>query len=171
MEALEGVGGDLSRSPRAPEALSRDQSQPKERSGCSKNRLWTILRRFLSDSKASEVLRASAGPSRGALLPKSTFFASVPHFCSILPFPRPLRLALGLPLGTLWGPLAALGVPLGLPNGALGPSWGPFWRCFGGLLGDLRTPEGPQDAPGTELKGFLARSGINFHDCSSHFCE
>ena len=115
-----GVGVDPRRSLRAPEALSRDQSRPKERSKCSKNRLWTILRRFLSDSKGSEVLRASAGPSRGALLPKSTFFASVTDFCLIWSPQTPLRVAFGLPLGALWGPLAALGMPWGSSRAPLG---------------------------------------------------
>ena len=96
-----------------------------------KNRLWTALGRFWSDFRRSEVFRASAGPSRGALLPKSPFFASVTNFCSILPFPTSLRVALGLPRGALWGPLVALGVPLGVPKGALGPSWGPFWGALG----------------------------------------
>ena len=153
---LRGVRVDPRRSPRAPEALSRDQSRPKERSRCSKNRLWTILGRFWNDFRGSKVLRASAGPSRGALLPKSTFFASVTDFCSILPVPRSLRVAFGLPLGALWEFLVALGVPLGVPKGALGPSWGPFRECFGALLDGLRTPEGPQDAPGTELGAILA---------------
>ena len=77
-----------------------------------------ILERFQGVQK----LRASAGPSRGALLPKSNFFASMTDFCLILPLEMPLRIALGLPLGALWGPLASLGVPLGLPKSALGTS-------------------------------------------------
>ena len=143
MEALEGVGIDLRRSPRAPEELSRDQSRPKERSRCSKKRLWTILGRFWDDFSGSEVLRASAGPSRGALLPKSTFFASVTVFYSILPVPRSLRVALGTPLGALWGPLVAHGVPLGVRKGPLGPSWGPFWSASGRswvILESLKAP-------------------------------
>ena len=77
------------------------------------------------------MLRASAGPSRGALLLKSTFFASVTDFFSILPLPRSPRSALGLSLGSLWAPLGALGVPLGLPKGALGPPWRSFWGALG----------------------------------------
>ena len=76
------------------------------------------------------MLRTSAGPSRGALLQKSTFFASVTDFFSILPPPRPPRSALGLSLGSLGGSLAAPGVPLGLPKGALAPPWRPFWGAF-----------------------------------------
>ena len=70
---------------------------------------------ILGSIQGSEVLRASAGPSRGALLPKSTFSASVSDFYSI-----------GSLLGSLWAlfgaPLVALGVPLGIPKGALLPS-------------------------------------------------
>ena len=169
MEALEGVGVDLSRSPRAPEALSRDQSQPKERSGCSKNRLWTILRRFLSDSKGSEVLRASAGPSRGALLPKTTFFPSVADFYSIWPFPRPLRVAFGLPLGALWKPLVALGVPLGVPKGALGPSWGPFWGALGRSWVTFEPLKPAKTSQGPIWELFWLDPVWIFHDFSKHF--
>ena len=77
------------------------------------------------------MLRTSAGPSRGALLLKSTFFVSVTDFFSILPLPRPPRSALGLPLGALWGLLVALGTPLGLPKGALGSPKGAFEGAFG----------------------------------------
>ena len=78
------------------------------------------------------MLRASAGASRGALLLKFTFFASVTDFSSILLLPRPPMSALGLLLGALWAPLDALGTSLGVPKDALEPSWGPFWVALGG---------------------------------------
>ena len=72
------------------------------------------------------MLRASAVASRGALLLKSTFFASVTDFFSISPVPRPPRSALGLSLGALWGLLVALGTPLGLLGVPLGVLLGAF---------------------------------------------
>ena len=125
-----------------------DQKGPKGALKRLKDRLWTALGRFSSDFRGSEVLRASAGPSRGALLLKSTFFSSVADFYSIWPLPRPLRVALGLPLGALWGPLAALGVPLGLPKVALGPSWGPFWGAFGSFWVTFRPLKAPMTHQG-----------------------
>ena len=80
------------------------------------------------------MLRASAGASRGARLLKSTFFASVTDFFSILPLPRPPRSVLGLPLGAQWGLLVALGTALGLPKGAVGSPWGLFGDAFGSFL-------------------------------------
>ena len=125
LESPRGIGVDRSRSPRAPEAFLSDQKGPKGAPTRVKDRLWTALGRFSSDFRGSEVLRASAGPSRGALLPKSTFFASVTDFCLIWSPQTPLRVAFGLPLGALWGPLAALGVPWGSSRAPLGLLGGP----------------------------------------------
>ena len=62
-----------------------------------------------------------------------------------------------------WAPSARSLRTLGRSWDALGaPKWRPWvslgslWVCFWQLLGDLRAPEGPQGAPGTELGAISA---------------
>ena len=76
------------------------------------------------------------------------FLASVTDFCLIWSPQTPLRVAFGLPLGALWGSLAAPGVPLGLPKVALGPSWGPFWGAFGSFWVTFRPLKAPMTHQG-----------------------
>ena len=61
-----------------------------------------------------------------------------------------LRLLLGA-LGTLGRSWDVPGGPQGRPGGFLGS----LLVGFAALLGDLRAPEGPQDATGTELEAIL----------------
>ena len=69
-------------------------------------------------------------------------------------------------LGTLGRSWGAPGASQGRPWAVLGCLLGCFWE----LLGDLQAPEGPHDAPRTDLGAILARTGIVFHDFSSNFC-
>ena len=58
----------------------------------------------------------------------------------------------GRSLGTLGRSWDASGAPKARPWVSLGSLWGRFWE----LLGDLRAPQLPQGAPGTEMEAILA---------------
>ena len=101
------------------------------------------------------MLRASAGPSRGALLPKKNFFRFGGRLLLHLASPEASQ---GRSWASSGGFLGHLGRSWGAPGGSHGRSsafLGSLLGCFGALLGDLRVPEGPQDAPGTELGAIL----------------
>ena len=69
--------------------------------------------------------------------------------------------------------LGSLGRSWGGPGASQGRPWavlGSLLGCFWELLGGLQAPEGPHDAPRTDLGAILARTGIVFHDFSSNFC-
>ena len=73
------------------------------------------------------------------------------------------------PSGRSLGPLArSWGVPGG-PQGRPSAFLGSLLLCFGAPLGDLRAPQGRQDAPGTDLGAILARSGMGFMIFPEHF--
>ena len=81
----------------------------------------SILERFQGVQSAPRIGRAE---SRSTFA-KIDFSASVTDFCLIWSPQTPLRVAFGLPLGALWGPLAALGVPWGSSRAPLGLLGGP----------------------------------------------
>ena len=98
-----------------------------------------ILQIFGVDLGMSEVLRASAGAGRGALLTKSTFSASATGSESILSLPRRSLGALWPSLSALWGEIVASEAPLRVPRA---PSEA-FGASLEALLGVSWTALGP----------------------------
>ena len=128
LPGLQGLPGASELLSRASELLSKTANLLSRVSELLSRACWG---RFGVDLGGSEVLGASAGTCRGALLAKLTFFASATALSLILISLEPFLEPLWPSQDALCGALVAPGAPLRVPKGALEASPGVSWSVLG----------------------------------------